>query len=586
MAPRKPPDPAAAALQRRLRAEQLREHYAQIPAMAIAPTAGAFFTAWVLWGAVDDRDLQVGVGAVTALSALRLLLYRAYFRLDAAQADAPHWHRLAVAAALASGCVWGSAAPFLYPPELPQYTVFVVVLLTMLPVVPVAALAAYMPAFYAYYLPCLTPFVVTLALRDNRAELMAAVLLVMMLVAMLVFARRYSNGLAQAIVLRMQLADQGDALRLAAAHRSRFIAAASHDLRQPVHAMGLFLESLRRQGGGAADEGLIGHLEASQRNLREMLTNMLDISRLDAAVAAPQMRAVAIGALLQRLAAEFAPLAAVRQLDFRVRVADGVVHTDPALLERIVRNLLSNALKYTRRGGVLLACRPYGDALRIQVFDTGIGIAAQHHGRIFQEYDQLDPPDRSVADDSTTGGLGLGLAIVEQSARLLGHAVQLRSRPGRGSVFGVVLQRGHDAAASPAEAALPAPHGAALVVLVIDDDAAVRDATAQLLGLWGHRALACATLAQALDALTAHGIVPDVLIADLQLAAGHTGIDAAARVRQQVKRALPLILVTGDTTPERIRQAFDAGHFLLHKPVDPQRLRACISEAAAAGRRD
>ena len=572
-------DHSNTSMQRRVRAEQLRVHYAQIPAMAIAPTAGAFFTAWVLWEAVDNRYLVVGVGVVTALSALRLLLYRMYFRLDPAPADAPLWHRLAVVAGLVSGSVWGSAALFLYPPQMPQYTVFLIVLLTMLPVVPVAALAAYMPAFYAYYLPCLTPFVITLAMSDIGAERMAALLLVMMLVAMLTFARRYSSSLAQAILLRVQLAQQSDALRAAAAHKSRFIAAASHDLRQPVHAMGLFLASLHQRGEAAADARLVGHLEASQRSLRDMLTNMLDISRLDAAVSEPRLHDFNVGPLLQRLAAEFAPLAAAQQLGFRLRAVDCVVRSDPALLERIIRNLLSNALKYTRSGGIVLACRPRGGALRIQVFDSGVGIAAQHIEHIFQEYNQLDPGAGQEVD-----GLGLGLAIVRQSARLLGHAVRVRSRPGRGSVFGLVLSQnptaaGRGADATPARDRGPVPR---LSVLIIDDDTAVRAAASQLVGEWGHQVLACASAAQALEALAAGAAMPDVLIVDFRLADGQSGLEAAAQLRRQLQRALPVILVTGDTAPERIRQAYEAGHFLLHKPVDPQRLRACITEAGAA----
>lgn len=573
------PSDHTASMQRLVRAEQLRVHYAQIPAMAIAPTAGAFFAAWVLWGAVDNRYLVVGVGVVSALSALRLLLYRVYFRLDPAHADAPRWHRLAIGAGLVSGCVWGSAALFLYPPQTAQYMIFLVVLLTMLSIVPVAALAAYMPAFYAYYLPCATPFVVTLALRDSEAERMAALLLVMMLVAMLSFARRYSSSLAQAILMRMQLAQQSDTLQVAAAHKSRFIAAASHDLRQPVHAMGLFLESLHQRGGAAADARLVGHLEASQRSLRDMLTNMLDISRLDAAVSTPRLRDFDAGPLLQRLAAEFAPLAAAQQLSFHLRAVDCVVRSDPALLERIIRNLLSNALKYTRCGGIVLACRPRGGAVRIQVFDSGIGIAAHHIEHAFQEYNQLDRGAGQEAD-----GLGLGLAIVRQSARLLGHAVQVRSRPGRGSVFGVLLNPGRtDVEHGNDETAIedqgPAPR---LSVLIIDDDSTVRAATSQLVGEWGHRVLVCASAGQALAALAAGAALPDVLIVDFRLADGQSGLEAAAQLRRHLQRALSVILVTGDTAPERIRQAYKAGHFLLHKPVDPQRLRACIAEAGAA----
>lgn len=560
--------------------ERLRAHYAQIPAMAIAPTAGGLFTAWVLWSAVDRSVLVWGMAAVTLLSVLRLLLYWHYAALPQVQAGARRWHAIAVVAAALSGCLWGSAAPLLYPTQRPEYDVFVIVLLTLLPVVPIAALAAYMPAFYAYYFPCFVPFVVTLAAQPGRPEKLAALLLVMMMGAMVSFARRYAQTLSEAIELRVQLAAQTRALQDAVRHRMQFIAAASHDLRQPVHAMGLFLESLRQQSLRSDAEPVIDHLDASLRNLRSMLTNMLDISKLDAEVVGPQLQDFDIEPLLRKLADEHAPLAAQKGLDLRCRCRSAAVRSDPALLERILRNLLANALKYTEHGGVALVCRSGGTHLRVQVFDTGIGMAQADLALIFDEFRQLGAdPARSDA-----GGLGLGLAIVRRMARLLGHAVQVRSELGRGTVFTLEISRGHNGPAAVANAQPSVyrsdmPDMPAGWVVIVDDDEAVGAAASALLRQWGHRTTVCASADAALSVVEGAGEAPQLLIIDFRLGGGASGLDAVERICSRIGRPVPVILVTGDTAPARIREAYAAGLTLLHKPVDPQRLRACMAEA-------
>ncbi len=576
-------NPQTTPLEQQLVAEQVRAHYRQIPAMAIAPTLGGFFTVWVLWGAVDNRYLMAGMAAVTALSAARMLLYRRYFAAAAVQAAALHWRYLAVGAAALSGCLWGSAAPLLYPPVVADYDVFLLVLLTLLPIVPVAALAEYMPAFYAYYLPCMAPFIVTLALEPGRAPRMAALLLLMMMAAMLTFARRYSRSLSEAIRLRLQLSEKSDALERAVSHKSQFIAAASHDLRQPVHAMGMFLASLRRQGEGSEEARFVGYLDASLRNLRGMLTNMLDTSRLEADVVKVEPQDFAIGALTRKLADEYAPLALQKGLRFHHQTVDSMVHSDPVLLERILRNLLSNALKYTRHGGIALRARHNHGGVLLQVHDTGIGIARDRFDRIFQEFAQIDNAERADAN-----GLGLGLAISRRMARLLGQTIGVHSVPGHGSVFDIALPAAGAVAPRPpaaedrdAPAPPPMPPG---LVLVIDDDEMVGASSAALVRRWGHRALVCPSAERALAALAESGDSPDLMIVDFRLAEGASGLQAAERVRQQLGWALPVILVTGDTAPARIREAFTAGHVLLHKPVDPNRLHACMIEVMLSAR--
>ena len=560
-------------------AEQLREHYAQIPAMAIAPTLGMAYTAWVLWDAAPQPLLLAGMASITTLSALRLLLFWRFRVARWPPTSMVWWARLAVLASLLSGCLWGSAAPLLYPAASHgEYDTYLLVLLSLVPIIPVAALAAYLPAFYVYYLPCMTPFVVMLALQPGRAERLTALLLVIMMAAMLTFARRYAASLTQAIALRLMLADKSAALEASVRQMSRLIAAASHDLRQPVHAMGLFLETAHAWRGSSDEPRMLAYLQAGVRSLRSMLDNMLDLSRLDADAVAPRWTLLPVHDLVHRLADEYAVLALNRGLVLRCRSVEAWARTDPVLLERILRNLLSNALKFTRHGGVVLALRVQAEHVMLQVVDTGIGIAPQDADRVFEPFTRL--PAGVAADDGAS--LGLGLAIVNRLSRLLGHPLRLDSRLGRGSRFTLVLPRLADVVAGSELAGIAGPGPQDMppcLVMLLDDDDAVATGTATLLRHWGHRVLVCDGTSQALQVLAVSPQAPDLLLVDLGLGAAGSGLLAIQQIRHQSGRHIPAVLVTGNTAAGPVRKAIAAGHLLLHKPVDPQRLRSAMAEA-------
>jgi len=251
------------------------------------------------------------------------------------------------------------------------------------------------------------------------------------------------------------------------------------------------------------------------------------------------------------------------------------VRSDPILLERIVLNLVSNAVRYTRTGGVVVGCRRRGDTLRIEVYDTGPGIAEDQRRNIFAEFYQIATPDRR-----RTGGLGLGLSIVDRVARLLGHPIDVESVPGRGSRFAVTVPW-VEASAAVAAPVLPQPVVAAALdklVVVIDDDALVLDGMSGLLRSWGCRVIATGTLDAALAALGDQSERPDLIICDYRLADGYSGIAAIDRLRTQFGAAIPAFLISGDTAPERLRETLASGYHLLHKPVQPMALRAIVTQ--------
>ncbi len=402
-----------------------------------------------------------------------------------------------------------------------------------------------------------------------------------------------------------------DEAEQANAAKTRFLAAASHDLRQPLQALVLYQHVLTTQNRAPKLTPVIGRMGEAIEAQQHMLNALLDISRLDAGIIKAEPGDVAIGPLLRRLGDEFAGQARGHGLDLRVVPCRAMVRSDPALLERMLRNLLSNAIRYTVKGRVLLGCRRSGPWLRVIVQDTGPGIPPDQQAAVFEEFRQLGNPAHDRGQ-----GLGLGLSIVQRLGRLLGHRIELRSAVGRGTAFSVELPLTAVPPARPATAAAggaarPADGPAAVVaadtratadatglhrtaagrlVAVIDDDTELLAALALALEGAGFTVIAAADEAAATTRLAALGRAPDMVVADYRLAHGDTGIAAVERLRRAHGVVLPAILLTGDTSPDRLREAKAGGLCLLHKPVAAaelvraiERILADTGRAATAG---
>lgn len=356
------------------------------------------------------------------------------------------------------------------------------------------------------------------------------------------------------------------------AAKSRFLAAASHDLRQPIHAQGLFLDVLSRTELTAYQRELLCSARAASEASGEMLNTLLDFSRIEAGVVKPQIQSFLLQPLFNKIENEFAPLADAKGLVYRSRETDLAVESDPVLVELILRNLVSNAIRYTENGGVLVACRRRSNLAVLEVWDTGIGIEPAHHQEVFHEFHQLGNPERD-----TRKGLGLGLAISDGLARTLNHRLSLVSTPLRGSVFRLTLPIA--AAALPVKNT-PVARGDTgrlnVRILVIDDDEAVRAAMLHLLRNWGSECEAVESIEEALATARTHP--PDVIVSDYRLREQRTGAEAIAALRALLGNALPALLITGDTAPERLREAQASGIPLLHKPVSPSQLYRGLME--------
>jgi signal transduction histidine kinase/CheY-like chemotaxis protein len=378
------------------------------------------------------------------------------------------------------------------------------------------------------------------------------------------------------IELERKVAERTRELELANAAKSRFLAMASHDLRQPLHALGLFVAQLRTPLKSRERTKTIERVDATRKEMVEMFNSLLDISRLDAGILRPKITEFPVARLLQEIETRFDQATREKGLRLRVRRSDAWVRSDAMLLERILLNLVSNAVRYTLRGGIIVGCRRRGEMLRIEVWDSGPGIPEDQKQNIFGEFFQLTVPERS-----RYGGLGLGLAIVDKLRLLLNHQIDLASTVGRGSRFAILVPMADECVTSIEPVGSPHPAAFAVegkVILVIADAPTVQEGTGGLLGKWGYSVLTAGSDEAALIRLAERQQRPDLIISDYHLASGKTGIRAIEQINAAFGSSIPAILISGDTAPEPLRDAKDRGYILLHKPVDPMRLRAVMHE--------
>lgn len=393
---------------------------------------------------------------------------------------------------------------------------------------------------------------------------------------------------ARVVERTLDLEDALGRAERANASRTRFVAAASHDLLQPLSAAKLFLSSIPDDGVPPEVTETLDKAQNALLSVEAILAALLDISKLESGKAAVNVVPVRLGRLMAQLAEEFAPMAAAKGLRLVVRPCEAVVLSDAGYLRRILQNLIGNAIRYTDRGGVLVAARPRAGAggLRLEVWDSGPGIPEEEQDNIFKEFHRI------AARASASEGLGLGLAIVERACALLGHPLALWSRMGRGTVFMVQVPLA-GAVAEPAPAPIPrADPGTAAgeaaiagrIVLLVENDADLRRALVLVMERWGAEVIETASAAEAMALIADLGILPDALVVDHQLEAGDTGLELIGRLAAQAG-PLPARLITASRDPALRHAAAEAGVVLMEKPVSPAALRAFLAglpPAAAA----
>ncbi len=527
------------------------------------------------------------LASICALMVLRHQLFSRLPQLD----RTPRRRRLQWVTALSgvNGLLFSSS--LLFAPQLSPYQHMVLTMLLLgLCAGAIASTAGYLPVLLAFLLP------VTLAnslawvssgaamAADQGVKWLLGGLILAFSGFLIGQARDAFRLFVESVQIRQQQVRTNEQLRLALQQaesagraKTRFLASASHDLRQPMHTLTLFGAALMTRPLDAASADIGRNMNLALQSLASQMDGLLDISKLDAQVVPVNKQRFSLQRWLERLCQELQPQAQRKGLQLSLDCPpEAFVETDPQLLDRLLRNLLDNAIKYTAQGHVSVAVitSPEGESWCVSVADSGCGIAAAEQARIFEEYYQISNPEHDRSK-----GLGLGLSIVSRLADLLGLPLSLQSKPGQGSRFSLAI----GAAAAPDQLAAKGPLArlSQLQVLVLDDELPVRLAMQALLSAHGCEVTLAASTREAL--LKSLQRRPDILLTDLRLGAGDDGLTAVRSLRSLLP-GLPVVLISGDTAPERLREAHAAGLLLLHKPVLEDQLLQAIHSAMQAAR--
>jgi signal transduction histidine kinase/CheY-like chemotaxis protein len=585
----------------RVRGDQVATLYAQWHSTTLSMVLGAGILCTVLWGHASPTVMAFWVAAILVNQAWRGVLARAFRKRAPALEATWRWGRWWAVGSTLAGALWGTAAVAMYPRS-PAYEALLIVCLFGAVLGGLNLTAVYKPSFYGFALSALLPLIARVAQEGDAVHGYTAIVMSVVLVFILGFGHHLNDVLTQSLAIRYANVDLIAELKAqtraaedarAAAEtanraKSQLLAAASHDLRQPLHALGLFAAALTARASQPELLSLVGSMQASVDALEGLFAQLLDLSRLEAGALSPEHTTVALQSIFARLEADFAPPAAAHGLALSIVPTTAVVVSDAVLLERILRNYVANALRYTPAGGVVVGVRRRTSTVRIDVVDSGIGIAPALRERIFEEFVQGGAASRPSA---TGRGMGLGLAIVRRLAVLLGHTIEVASTPGRGSRFSIAVPRasgsrsrsgnagGEAGAADPARCAPFAGRR----VAVVDDDPAVVAAMRTLFEAWGARVIAGATEAAVLaEAAADRPEAPaefDLIVADLRLGEGGCGLDAVALILAAAPTAPAVLIVSGDTGEAARTAVATAGFALLAKPVVATTLQAAAIAA-------
>jgi two-component system, sensor histidine kinase len=577
--------------------DHMRALYVQTPATLTGYVLGMAVVAMLYWPLAEPLRLFGWIGLVTLLWVARLAHYLRYLRRpDADDATLLAWRRSWRVLVLLQGSMLGIAVWLFWGLGTPYTMIALILVVYSFCVSSVQLLATQSRIFLAFIALVLTPTIVRIASDTLQpGHLQLALIVAVLFCATVLMVRTYGSALGQAITLKSRTDELAARLReetvvaeaarraaeAASRAKTQFFAAASHDLRQPLHAMGLFAEALRQRSHDPEVASLVNSINESVDALEGLFSELLDITRIDTGGVEVNPAPVRMRELFARLRLHFEPVAFEKGLMLSFRGEQHVAQADPVLLERVLRNLVSNAIRYTDDGSVLVSCRARDGRLLLQVWDSGIGISEQNLPRIFDEFFQAH--GNRPLEAHHRKGLGLGLAIVKRLAALMGAPLSVRSRVGHGSVFTLEVPTGK------APRQVEAPPGAAKLPLgltlqgrsiaVVEDEAAVREGLVVLLQAWG----ASVTSFDTVDAVrrwlaspTAER--PDLLLVDYRLPQGTTGIDALVAMRGRWPEArLPAIMITGSSLGGHEDEAVTHDYHLLIKPVLPNKLRAMIA---------
>lgn len=576
--------------------EEVLSTYEVMPVSLGGHVAGVGVVTLLYWAAAPVAVMVGWVAAFLIVVMVRLLVIQRFRRaVKTTHEDWLRWRLYSNIGTVVVGVLWGSTAWIFYTRGggIQQTGLIIIIYTFCVAAVPILSIQPRM--YLAFVGLSFLPMALRVATVGDPYGYQLAGELLLIISMTILLSRSYRQALQRVIELKRQTDGLLAALRVekqaadvarqqaevANRAKTQFFTAASHDLRQPLHAMGLFAEALRQRTREPEVAHLVNSINESVDALEGLFSELLDITRIDAGGVEVHPQHFEFADLLRKLRLHFEPTAFEKGLALRLRGGSRVLHADPLLVERIVRNLVSNAIRYTVDGSVLVSCRQRGGRALLQVWDTGPGIAPDQQARIFEEFYQV--PGAVVVAPHERKGLGLGLAIVKRLAGLMEATLSMRSVPGQGTVFTLELPLGK---VPRREAQVPSGKGpvgltlAGRTIVVVEDEPAVRAGLEVLLQGWGAQIVAFDSVAavtawaEASDPVAVH---PDLLIVDYRLEAGTTGVEALVALRRHFRRGIPAIVVSGSTMSGFEREAQEHDFHLLIKPVLPNKLRAMIA---------
>lgn len=564
--------------------------YRQVPIVLGGILLAATFFAYMLWPRVPQKTILIWLGLTYLLTAVRVILVWRFRRQPVPAAQALTWGRRSAFFSALSGCLWGSIGILFFMPDQSLILIFIVFTLVGTTAGSAVALSAYWPAYYGFAIPTILPFAVRCLMEEGALFDGMGGLFLLYLAVNLMYSRNIYNMMFESVrlqFLNLELLRELNAEKalVEAANRAktRFLAAASHDLRQPVHALGLYagalhtltLDTLLKR---EALQEVARKLQMSLNGLSALLNRLLDFSRLDVGQVEVHTQSVCVQKLVGGLQAEFVEPARTKGIRFSVAKTSLFAISDPVLLRQILMNLAANAVRYTSRGRIVVGCRRrnQGRRIEIQIWDSGIGIPTEQIDTIFGEFLQLQNPV-----PGREHGLGLGLAIVRRTAQLLGHEIKVSSTHGKGSMFSITLPRTAPSLVAPAYPAFQMPSPEGFHVLVIDDDAEVLHAMHVLIDSWGYKVLVASGADEAIAALGDEKDKIQLILADRELRDGFYGEDAIRKVRAFLGRDVNAAIITGDTSLKAGDAISAVGFPVLYKPLHSAEIRALFGQRLA-----
>ncbi|VAV88166.1 hypothetical protein MNBD_ALPHA02-1687 [hydrothermal vent metagenome] len=566
-------------LSHQILAEQLNLISQQIKIILVIVFILSSLAIFAFWTVVPHKILVTWFALVNFPSLMRLVLFYAQKKYSI---ELRLLGVLNIMLAAWSGTAWGVVGYFFPLYGDTAMLQFITVALFGLTSGAVSGLSSFAPTYFVFSIPVMTALAYRHYSIGGDVNISISIFCIIFLIINLAFSLILQKSFLQSIRLRFENTDLVKNLRRekdkaisASEAKSSFLAATSHDLRQPLHAMGFFIESLEKLLTSSRQRHLLQKIERTSNNLRSQLNDLLDISKIDAGIIKPHIIPLSLSDIFNSLQRTYSPMANEKNITFNILSVSWIIKSDAHMIDRVLNNLVSNAIRYTENDGkILLGCRKRGNELKIEIHDTGIGIPSHLTDNIFTEYYQIDNPERDQ-----NKGLGLGLSIVKGMCDLLGYTIEVHSIIGKGTSFYLTV---------PLSSRLPVLAGDAMQqvsklsvktgnIILIDDESDTLDAMSHLIGNWGHMVLSFSAEGEALNYLNQHDFIPDMIITDFRLRERRTGTQAITAINSYLNKDIPAIIITGDTARDRMLQAQESGHVLLHKPILPAKLKAVIN---------